>query len=217
MSAHTVEKAKGPGPAVPEKLPDPVVKTADALPGAINLPALDLEAVHVLRYRQLQAEAEARENKLLAELEAKQDMLYKKLEESFAQKEKWLVEDLQAKHMAECRRLELVAVDREHVLLVRLGAARRQLYVVIIAAVLAIVAFLNFRASPKEAAQPVLPPSDASGQVSAPESATASLPALAAPEFVFIMPAHVGAKDAAAAVKTTGNGGNFAGGNSSGR
>ena len=221
MSAHIVEKAKGPGSAVPEKLPDPVVKTEDALAGVISLPAPDLEVVHILRYRQLQAEAEAREKKLLAELEEKQEMYYKKIEESFAVREKLLIEDLQAKHMAECRRLELVAADREHNLLEQLGVARRLLTVVVLGFVILVGAVLYYRAGLRETARPIPPPSGASGEAVAPLPAAALFPHLVAPEIAWTTAALNSAGQAGSktvvAVNKAGNGGNFARGYSSGK
>jgi hypothetical protein len=191
MGAHIVEKGK----------------TPDSSPGVISLPAPDVEAVHVLRYRQLQEEHEAKMKKIIAELEERQDVLQKKLEASLAEQERRLTEELQAKHMAEYRRLELTAVDREHALLVKLNVARRRLVIAVIGALLVIVAILNFRTVPQDAVLPL------SGEASAPEVVAALLPHLSAPEVVVTKPSigivGEGSSQAAGVEKKAGNGGNF--------
>ena len=183
------------------ELPDPVVRTADAS----RPPAPDPEAAQALQVRRLQEESAAREKKLLAELAVKHEMLYRQLEESLAGKEKKLIEDLQA------------ASGREQALLVRLGAARRQLFVVIFAAVLGVVAILNFRAKLQDVPQPVSPPSAGSGQVSTPQSANAPLPVPVAQALPTVLQAPAAALADTVAVGKTGNGGNFSRGSSSGK
>jgi hypothetical protein len=221
MGANFVGKEKEAMSVIPGNLPDPAVKTADTPPGSLNMPAHGLEVMHALRYRQLQEEHEAREKKLLAEVEEKQEMMFKKLEASFAEKERRLIEDLQAKYMAEYRRLELAAADREHTLAVKLGVARRRLGMVIIGAVLAIVAILNFRSVPRDAAKPAVPLAGSAGEATAPDVVAALLPHLAVPEVAKTEPVFKSAQEAgpnsAVALKKAGNGGNFVRGYSSGK
>ncbi|MBF0485567.1 MAG: hypothetical protein HQL16_03525 [Candidatus Omnitrophica bacterium] len=226
MGVNVMEREKGTLLVTPKKPHDPVVKKPDVLPVPAASPVLDLEAAYGLQYRRLEEEAQAREKKLIAELEAKQDMLLKKMGESFAEKEKKLIEELEAKFMAEYRRLEEAAADKEQSLLEQLGLARRQLFIVVVLAVISIVAVVNFKARPKDAPVPVLP-----APVSA-EKASAALPA--SPAVTVLSPAAQAAPEAAPAAAQkaasapaaqpivkpavkAGNGGNFAGGFSSGK
>ena len=171
---------------------------------------LDLEAAQALQARRWQEAAEAREKKLLAELEARYDAFHRQLEESFAEREKKLFDDLQARHAAECRRIGEAAQEREASLLTQLGTARRQLLVVVVAAILGLAVVLNLKAKTGEIAQPALPSSDIG-----PEAISLSVPA--APAADMAEPA-ADIKAESLAVPSpvkTGNGGNFSGGRSS--
>jgi hypothetical protein len=188
-------------------------KTPTASSGVINLPAPDVEAVHVLRYRQLQEEFEAREKKLVAQLDEKQELFQKKLEEVLAEQERRLAEELHAKHMAEYRRLELAAADREHTLLEKLGVARRLLTMVSLGFIILVALVLYSRIGLRPSAQPVPLPPKVSDETAAPEVVAALLPHLSAPDVVVTRPSistvGEGSPKTAGAKKKAGNGGNF--------
>jgi hypothetical protein len=120
--------------------------------------------------------------------------------------EKNLLAGLEAKYAALHRQLKEASAERERVLLAQLAAARYQLFVVVLLAILSIAAVFSFRAAPKEGLSPA---SSRSAQVAAP----VAVPAAFVLEATIPVPASVPVAGAPAVVK--GNGGNFSGGSSS--
>ena len=227
MITDVMEKLKE-VPGALRQGPVPVTGLPDTAPVMLKPPLRDPdpEAALALKYRRLQEAAAAREKKMLAEFEVKSEMLYKRLEETFAQKEKKLIEELQAGHAAERRRFEQAALDREQVLIGRLAAARRQLFFVIVAALVSVVAVFNYKVKPKDAAAPVLtsPAGTDQGMLGQPLDVPLFLPTVS--DKLVTVPAGGGAVQAPAAkveievapvVVRPGNRGNFAGGNLRGK
>ena len=131
------------------------------------------------------------------------------LEADFVGKEKKLSEELKA------------ALERERVLVGQLSAARGQLSLVMIVAVLSVAAvFYYFKAMPKDVPQPVTStpsavvssPAPIAVEAVAPASIVQALPVVSAPE---VKAVPVSAVAVPAAGLKTGNGGNFSGGKTS--